>query len=98
MLECRWILSRLHATSAAADSGLQVYEFSATAQAVYAFWQYDVCDTFIELVKPIMRVRPPCHPAAVHMRAASSHAELHRSAISESPYLSLICVGVAPAP
>lgn len=23
-------------------------------QAVYSFWQYEVCDVFIELIKPVM--------------------------------------------
>lgn len=56
-LACRWLLSRLHAAAEAADAGFAAYEFSAVTQAIYAFWQYDVCDTFIEVVKPIVRVR-----------------------------------------
>ena len=60
-LEVRWMLSRLHAAAAMADPGLAAYEFSSTAQAIYAFWQYDVCDTFIELIKPIVRVRVSCY-------------------------------------
>lgn len=60
MLECRWVLSRLHATSATADKGLENYEFAATTQAIYAFWKEDVCDAFIELIKPIVRVRFGC--------------------------------------
>ena len=26
-------------------------------QAVYSFWQYEVCDVFIELIKPVMSGR-----------------------------------------
>lgn len=64
-LACRWMLSRLHAAAEAADAGLTAYEFAATTQAVYAFWQYDVCDTFIETIKPLVRVRCRCRPRHV---------------------------------
>jgi valyl-tRNA synthetase len=30
------------------------YDFSTATSAVYAFWQYELCDVFIELVKPVM--------------------------------------------
>jgi hypothetical protein len=55
---CRWILARLNATCATVNSALESYDFSTTTQTIYSFWQYDVCDTFIELIKPAMRVRP----------------------------------------
>lgn len=33
---------------------MEAYEFSQACQRVYAFWQYDLCDVFIELMKPVM--------------------------------------------
>jgi valyl-tRNA synthetase len=51
-LACRWLLSRLDAAAAAASEGFAAYEFAAAAQALYVFWQNEVCDVFIELVKP----------------------------------------------
>ena len=33
---------------------MEVYDFSNATTGVYAFWQYDVCDVFIELMKPVM--------------------------------------------
>jgi len=30
------------------------YEFSTATSAIYSFWQYELCDVFIELVKPVM--------------------------------------------
>eukprot|EP00892_Ulva_mutabilis_P005873 jgi/Ulvmu1/3658/UM017_0072.1 len=52
---CRWLLSRLHAAAEAADAGFEAYDFATTTQSIYAFWQYDVCDMFIEIAKPIVR-------------------------------------------
>ncbi|KAL6782093.1 TSV2 [Auxenochlorella protothecoides x Auxenochlorella symbiontica] len=51
---CRWVLSRLDAATAEVDRALSAYEFAAATTAVYAFWQYDLCDVFIELSKPVL--------------------------------------------
>ena len=37
------------------------YEFSSATSAIYSFWQYELCDVFIELVKPVMS-SPGKHP------------------------------------
>ncbi|KAK2080454.1 hypothetical protein QBZ16_000307 [Prototheca wickerhamii] len=51
---CRWLLSRLHAAVAELNRALESYEFAAATGAVYAFWQYELCDVFIELMKPVV--------------------------------------------
>lgn len=51
---CRWILSRLNATVAELNRALEAYEFAAATSAVYNFWQYDLCDVLIELMKPVV--------------------------------------------
>ena len=53
----RWIRSRLCSTCGAVNAAFDAYDFSTTTTAIYSFWQYDVCDAFIELIKPTMRVR-----------------------------------------
>ncbi|RHY35699.1 hypothetical protein DYB30_000825 [Aphanomyces astaci] len=50
----RFILSRLHATIAAANTALAAYSFGEVTTALYNFWLYDVCDVYLELVKPVM--------------------------------------------
>lgn len=50
----RWILSRLSNATKIMVASLDKYEFSTAAQACYHFWQYELCDVFIELIKPIM--------------------------------------------
>lgn len=32
----------------------ETYAFSAATDALYSFWQYKLCDVFIELTKPAM--------------------------------------------
>ncbi len=33
------------------------YDFSTATTAVYSFWQYELCDVYIELVKPVMSAK-----------------------------------------
>ena len=42
---------------------------SDAVQAVYAFWQYELCDVFIEVSKPWFTAAPGS-PEAGHQRAA----------------------------
>ncbi|MDX2147139.1 MAG: valine--tRNA ligase [Planctomycetota bacterium] len=51
-LESRWILSRLHAGAAKVDEALANYEFSVYAQAMYELVWNDLCDWYLESIKP----------------------------------------------
>jgi valyl-tRNA synthetase len=48
----RFILSRLASTAAEVSASLEAYRFSEAAQATYAFFWNELCDWYIELVKP----------------------------------------------
>ena len=50
----QWIVSRLNKAVAATNEAMDKYDFATSTTAVYAYWQYDLCDVFIEL----MKVRP----------------------------------------
>ena len=64
---CRWVLSRLASACAVVNPAFEAYDFATATQAVYAYWQGDVCDTFIELIKPTMRVRVSPPPLALRV-------------------------------
>ncbi|MEW5299660.1 MAG: hypothetical protein WDW36_002653 [Sanguina aurantia] len=40
----RWLLSKLSSATAATIQGLDTYDFSASTQRCYSFWQYELCD------------------------------------------------------
>lgn len=48
-----WILSRLSATIEACNNGFEQYDFAAATSACYSFWLYDLCDVYLECLKPI---------------------------------------------
>lgn len=50
-----WILSRLAYCAMESNEALDQYDFSRYATAIYNFWLYELCDVFIELVKPHLK-------------------------------------------
>jgi len=54
----RWILSRTAAIIADSNDALKKYDFHRYAQSLYAFIWNDVCDWYIEAVKPTVQGDP----------------------------------------
>ncbi len=54
-VEDRWILSRLERAKAEVGGRIDSYEFSHAALAVYDFVYTELCDWYLELVKPRLR-------------------------------------------
>jgi valyl-tRNA synthetase len=51
-LEDRWLLSRLERTIASVTAKLEAFDFSHAVQEAYAFVYGDLCDWYLEIVKP----------------------------------------------
>ena len=51
-VEDRWILSRLERTIASVTEKLEAYDFAHAAQEAYAFFWSELCDWYLEIVKP----------------------------------------------
>jgi len=51
-VEDRWILSRLQQTIAATRARIEGYDFSHAAQGIYSFFYGELCDWYLEVVKP----------------------------------------------
>ncbi|THU66600.1 hypothetical protein C4D60_Mb05t15870 [Musa balbisiana] len=49
---CQWILSVLNKAVAKTVSSFESYKFSEATTAVYSWWQFQLCDVFIEAIKP----------------------------------------------
>ncbi|EFN58150.1 hypothetical protein CHLNCDRAFT_141931 [Chlorella variabilis] len=65
----RWILSKLNGAVGTTIRGMEAYEFSIATSAVYNFWQYELCDVFIELMKPVMALDDAAEGAAAAKQA-----------------------------
>ncbi len=55
----RWILSRLAQVVRDTDAALTGFQFSSYAQGLYDFFWRDLCDWYIEAVKPTLKSNPP---------------------------------------
>ena len=53
----RWILSRLNRTAQAVNRNLAGFRFDEAAQAIYAFLWHELCDGYLEMVKPLLGPR-----------------------------------------
>jgi valyl-tRNA synthetase len=51
-IEDRWILSRLERTITSVTEKLDTYDFAHAAQEAYAFFWSELCDWYLEIVKP----------------------------------------------
>jgi valyl-tRNA synthetase len=64
----RWIKDRLNATIAAVVSALDEYRFNEAAAGVYQFIWHELCDWYLELIKPTLygKGEPAKRTAAQH--------------------------------
>lgn len=53
---------------------MEVYDFATATQRAYSWWQYEVCDVFIELMKPVMARDEAADAAAAADKAATRAA------------------------
>lgn len=64
-----WILARLQETIKSVNEAFSEYNLMNAVSAVHSFWLYDLCDVYIEVVKPVLA---PEHPNA-NARRLSQH-------------------------
>ena len=53
----RWILSRLSATAADVNRWLGEFRYDEASQALYGFLWHELCDGYLEMVKPVLSGR-----------------------------------------
>merc|ERR1712107_865208 len=51
----RWILSRLSHAVEVCNAGFQSYNFPQATTALYNFWLYELCDVYLEYLKPVFQ-------------------------------------------
>ena len=56
---CQWILSLLNRAIFKTIVALESYKFSDVASTMYSWWQYQLCDVFIETIKPFFAGNDP---------------------------------------
>ncbi|XP_049606433.1 valine--tRNA ligase, mitochondrial isoform X2 [Syngnathus scovelli] len=76
----RWICSRLYSTVAQVEWAFEEYELHTVTAALYSFWVHDLCDIYLESVKPVLlkqnegsggKARPAASVVLYHCVSAS---------------------------
>ncbi|KAI8369418.1 valyl-tRNA synthetase [Radiomyces spectabilis] len=49
----KWILNKLNRAAVDTNKGLAERNFFAATNAIYQFWLYELCDVYIEAIKPV---------------------------------------------
>jgi valyl-tRNA synthetase len=68
-LEDRWILSRLQTAIGTIDKALLAFEFADASQECYRFFWNELCDWYLEMVKPRLRAEPAVKQVAQQVLA-----------------------------
>ncbi|XP_016841334.1 valine--tRNA ligase isoform X1 [Nasonia vitripennis] len=50
-----WMLSRVSYAAQVCDDGLGQYDFNSATTACYNLWLYDLCDVYLECLKPVFQ-------------------------------------------
>ncbi|KAK7094600.1 valine--tRNA ligase-like [Littorina saxatilis] len=50
----RWILSRMCQAVELCNKGMETYDFPMVTTAIYNFWLYELCDWYLECIKPVL--------------------------------------------
>ncbi|XP_011302810.1 valine--tRNA ligase [Fopius arisanus] len=54
-----WMLSRVSHAVKICDEGMAKYDFNAVTTACYNLWLYDLCDVYLEYLKPVFQTGAP---------------------------------------
>jgi len=74
-----WILSRLAEAVNQVDEQLRTYQIALACETIYTFWYKELCDVYLEAIKPIMQLDESsiANAATKHATQTVLHACLH---------------------
>lgn len=70
----KWILSRLANAVEQVNSGLKKYEFPSVTNAAHTFWLLELCDVYLESIKPVFRAEEVANQALAAAASATAAA------------------------
>ena len=63
----KWILNKLNETVKEVQANLEITNLMQATSAIHSFWLYDLCDVYIEAIKPILSMENDSSTAARHV-------------------------------
>jgi valyl-tRNA synthetase len=71
LLEDRWILSRFNRAARDVNESLQIYRFDEAANRIYDFFWGELCDWYLELIKPRLNFEEGADKSAAQAACAN---------------------------
>ncbi|XP_061597128.1 valine--tRNA ligase, mitochondrial [Cololabis saira] len=84
----RWICSRLHSTVLECERAFENYELHAVTAALHSFWLHNLCDVYLEYMKPLIGRRD-------EEPVAQTDSDHHGNARQEAVTVLFHCVSVS---
>jgi len=87
-----WILSRLSETVDLMHQQLLDYEIAAASDTIYSFWYKELCDVYLESIKPVMQLDGSsiANAATKHATQTVLHAALHYGLRMLHPFMPFV--------
>ncbi|KAJ1927587.1 valine--tRNA ligase [Tieghemiomyces parasiticus] len=86
----RWILHKLNQATAEVNNALTERNFMAATTAVHRFWLYELCDVYIEAIKPVCDSTDPALAAARNAAQNTLYTCLERGLKLLHPFMPFI--------
>jgi len=92
MLADAWILSRLATTISELHEKLTAYDMAAASQIIYDFWYKELCDVYLEAIKPVMQLDATsvANSATRHTTQTVLYACLHNGLRLLHPFMPFV--------
>lgn len=84
-----WMLSRLASAVTDSNKGFENYDFPLVTTAIYNVWLYDLCDVYLEHLKPIF-ASPNTPSSIVHTCKVTLYRALEISLLLLAPFMPFI--------
>ena len=87
-----WILSRLSETVSLIDEQMKAYQIAAASETLYKFWYNELCDVYLEAIKPVMQLdgASMANAATKHATQTVLHACLHNGIRLLHPFMPFV--------
>uniref|UniRef100_A0A7N6FDZ8 Valine--tRNA ligase, mitochondrial n=1 Tax=Anabas testudineus TaxID=64144 RepID=A0A7N6FDZ8_ANATE len=87
----RWICSRLYSTVLQVEQAFEAYELHTVTSALYSFWVHNLCDVYMECVKPVLVQTDTEHSGRVgHVASTILYHCVSMSLALVSPFMPFI--------
>ncbi|XP_036411227.1 valine--tRNA ligase, mitochondrial isoform X2 [Megalops cyprinoides] len=73
----RWVCSRLRSSVLQSERGFESYDLQSVTAALHSFWLHNLCDVYLECIKPVLSGRGAESDAQVQKERASARAVLY---------------------